>query len=111
MRYVRPPLLLLVTLLIAACGAEKSKISINNKSSYMLEDVSIRDGDLIWNLGNLPPGSTMNFSEHIPGEGAAKVFYTLNRKRLSYEICYHTGGMPEDGEVIIHNNGVKRTCY
>jgi hypothetical protein len=105
-----PLLLMLALLTLGACDRMFSDLTIRNESSVKASNIVVEYGDRRSALGDLEPGSNTRFKVYMSGEGVGVIHYTIKGKRLSYDSCYYTGGMPLRGEVAIRDNGVARRC-
>jgi hypothetical protein len=111
---MRPISALLICVLLStlgACDRVFSDLVVRNGSSVKISGIVLEQGDVRAQLGDLDPGSETRFSGYLPGEGAPVIHYTAKGRRMSFESCYFTGGMPPRGEVTISDNGATRACH
>ena len=99
------------SLLLASCHyGFFSNLVIKNGAATKVSGVVLIVKDKSYPVRDLEPGQSTIFHEHLPGEGAPVIAYTIQGRRLSGEGCYFTGGMPPRGEVILTERGIVTRC-
>lgn len=109
-RSMKVAAILLLALALPSCGRYYSDLIIINGGKDRVSDLSLRDRQTVWKLGDLAPGTRVKFKGHLPGEGSPIIAWTSNGTRHSLDGCYYTGGMPMRGSITIVNDHLEYRC-
>lgn len=102
--------ILLLALALPSCGRYYSNLIIINGGKDRVSDLSLRDEQTVWKLGDLAPGAHVAFKGHLQGEGSPIIAWSSIGTRHSEEGCYYTGGMPARGSITIVSDRLEYRC-
>ncbi len=94
-----------------ACGSYYSEVTIINEGPsdvtglvWTFEEVSITSDQI-------PAGARRTLYAHLPGEGASSLSFVRGQRRVSLNLCYHTGFQPMRGEILMRGDRILRRCH
>lgn len=100
---------LAMAILLEGCG-QRTEITITNRTSKEVRDLTVLAEGRRIVLGSLNPGEITTISERLDGEGASRLIYTIQSDNFSHQMCYYTIGSPAKGEIEIGDNNIIRHC-
>jgi hypothetical protein len=96
--------------ILSGCSWYYNTIIIDNRSSSKAYDIIAYHEGNRTRLSDVQAGESSSVWRHFSGEGAARIRFIVDRRRIDKELCYFTGPHTFEARVIISDEDVTVQC-